>query len=155
MKIQVMHSKDVKVVNKPWGYEKWIADGSPNFKYALKEIFLISGNKSSLQFHKYKEETNFIQSGKGLLHLSDIKIDADKFSKGSYSSSELDDYVKSVYTVELTPGYVFHIKPGYIHRVEALTDLTMIESSTIELDDVLRISDDTNRPSGKIDTEHK
>ena len=155
MKIQVMHSKEVKVVNKPWGYEKWIADGSPNFKYALKEIFLKSGNKSSLQFHKYKEETNFIQSGKGLLHLSDLKIDADKFSNDGYSESELKNFVNSVYTVDLIPGYVFHIKPGYIHRVEALTDLLMIESSTVELDDVLRIIDDTNRPSGKIDSEHQ
>lgn len=43
--------KDVRFVKKPWGYEKWIADGNPNFKYALKEIFLKAGNKSSLQFH--------------------------------------------------------------------------------------------------------
>ena len=54
----------------------------------------------------------------------------------------------------MNPGDIFHVKPGYIHRVEALTDLTMIESSTIELDDVFRLKDDSNRGDGKIDSEH-
>jgi len=146
---------DIKVVKKPWGHEKWIASGSPDFQYALKEIVLLSGNKSSLQFHKYKEETNYIQTGKGLLHLSDLWIDADKFLTGSYTKDELIHYKKSVRTVEIGPGDVFHVKPGFIHRVEAITDLTMIESSTIELDDVIRIDDDTSRPSGKIESEHE
>jgi SAM-dependent methyltransferase len=50
---------------------------------------------------------------------------------------------------------VFHIKPGIIHRVEAITDLTMIESSTIELDDVVRLNDEWGRHDGKIDSEHQ
>ena len=46
------------------------------------------------------------------------------------------------------------IKPGCIHRIEALEDLTIIESSSIELDDVIRLEDDTGRPSGRIESEH-
>ena len=145
----------IEIHPKGWGHEKWIADGQPNFKYALKEIFLKAGNKSSLQFHRYKKETNFIQSGTGLLHMSEIKIDPDKFENNAYSKDEIATFINSVYTTELNPGTVFHVFPGFIHRVESLSDLTMIESSTTELDDVLRIVDDTNRPHGKIKEEHK
>ena len=56
MKIEINEKKNVKVVIKPWGYEKWIAPGKPNFKYALKEIYLKKGKKSSLQFHKKKKK---------------------------------------------------------------------------------------------------
>ena len=95
MTIKVINVNEVKVVTKPWGHEKWIADGQPNFKYALKEIFLKAGNKSSLQFHRYKEETNFIQSGKGLLHMSDVKIDPDKFENNEYSKDEIAALLQS------------------------------------------------------------
>ena len=91
MTIKVINVDEVKVVKKPWGYEKWIANGNPNFKYALKEIFLKSGHKSSLQFHRFKQETNFIQSGKGFLHMSNSKIDPDKFENNKYSSQELEE----------------------------------------------------------------
>ena len=47
MSIEIKKIGSVKKVKKPWGYEKWIADGAPNFKYALKEIFFKSGFKSS------------------------------------------------------------------------------------------------------------
>ena len=154
MKILLTKINEIKVVDKPWGHEKWIAAGAPDFKYALKEIVLLAGNKSSLQFHKSKEETNYIQSGSGLLHLSDLWIDAERFENKSYTSEEIANFVSSVKAVEIGPGDVFHVKSGYIHRVEALTDLKMIESSTVELDDVYRISDDTSRPSGKIESEH-
>ena len=42
MSIDIKKIQDIKKVDKPWGYEKWIADGSPNFRYALKEILLKS-----------------------------------------------------------------------------------------------------------------
>ena len=63
--------------------------------------------------------------------------------------------IKSLQEIKLSRGTVFHIKPGYIHRVIALTDLLMIEASTLELDDVFRLQDDANRSHGKIDSEHK
>ena len=39
MAIKITNIDDIKKISKPWGYEKWIADGSPDFNYALKEIF--------------------------------------------------------------------------------------------------------------------
>ena len=47
MTIDIKELDEVKKVNKPWGYEKWIADGKPNFKYVLKEILFKSNFKST------------------------------------------------------------------------------------------------------------
>tara|TARA_B100001564_G_C20520929_1_gene615101 strand:- start:472 stop:939 length:468 start_codon:yes stop_codon:yes gene_type:complete len=154
MKIQINSKKNVKIVKKPWGYEKWIAPGKPNFKYALKEIFLKKGKKSSLQFHEKKEETNYILYGKGVLHYSNEKINFKKFKKNGLTEKLIKKLKKSIKKKELKKGVVFHIKPFFLHRVEAKSDLLMIESSTIELDDVFRVQDDTNRKHGKIQKEH-
>ena len=146
--------QQVKKINKPWGYEKWIADGNPDFKYALKEILFRANFKSSIQFHEFKEETNYIQKGKGILYYSATPIDVKKFQQGKYSEEEINKLVNNLQKQDLTPGMVFHVKPGIIHRVEAVEDLTLIESSTIELDDVYRINDEWNRHDGKIESEH-
>ena len=145
----------VKIVSKPWGHEKWIASGKPNFKYALKEIFIKKGTRSSLQFHELKEETNIVTKGTAALHYSDEKIDLQKFKLNKYIGEELEIIIKSIKIKEMYEGSVFHVKPFFLHRVEALTDLTMIEASTIELDDVYRLQDDSKRQHGKIENEHK
>ena len=152
--LEIKTMEQVKKINKPWGYEKWIADGSPDFKYALKEILFRANFKSSIQFHEFKEETNYIQKGKGVLHYSSVPIDIKKFRHGKYSEGEIDEIISNLQKQELTPGMVFHVKPGIIHRVEAVEDLTLIESSTIELDDVYRINDEWERHDGKIESEH-
>jgi len=155
MSIDIKKIQDIKKVDKPWGYEKWIADGSPNFKYALKEILLKSKFKSSIQFHEFKEETNYIQKGEGILHYYPNPINFEKYQNNEYSDDEFKDILTNLKKQKLYPGMVFHIKPGIIHRVEAITDLTMIESSTIELDDVVRLNDEWGRHDGKIESEHK
>ena len=155
MSIDIKKIQDIKKVDKPWGYEKWIADGSPNFKYALKEILLKSKFKSSVQFHEFKEETNYIQKGEGILHYYPNPINFEKYQNNEYSDDEFKDILTNLKKQKLYPGMVFHIKPGIIHRVEAITDLTMIESSTIELDDVVRLNDEWGRHDGKIESEHK
>ena len=152
--LEIKTMEQVKKINKPWGYEKWIADGSPDFKYALKEILFRANFKSSIQFHEFKEETNYIQKGKGVLHYSSVPIDIKKFRHGKYSECAIDEIISNLQKQELTPGMVFHVKPGIIHRVEAVEDLTLIESSTIELDDVYRINDEWERHDGKIESEH-
>ena len=155
MSIDIKKIQDIKKVDKPWGYEKWIADGSPNFRYALKEILLKSKFKSSIQFHEFKEETNYIQKGEGILHYDPDPINFEKYKNNEYSEDEFIGIMNNLKKQKLYPGMVFHIKPGIIHRVEAITDLTMIESSTIELDDVVRLNDEWGRHDGKIDSEHQ
>ena len=120
----------------------------------MKEILFRSNFKSSIQFHEFKEETNYIQKGKGILYYSATPIDVKKFQQGKYSEEEINKLVNNLQKQDLTPGMVFHVKPGIIHRVEAVEDLTLIESSTIELDDVYRINDEWNRHDGKIESEH-
>lgn len=154
MSIEIKQINDVKKVKKPWGYEKWIADGAPNFKYALKEIFFKSGFKSSIQFHEFKEETSYVQEGTGLLYYSTKKINLGRYKNNDYTDEDIQNIINNFHHEELKPGMVYHIKPGTIHRVEAVTDLTLIESSTIELDDVIRINDEWGRDDGKINTEH-
>ena len=88
--------QQVKKINKPWGYEKWIADGNPDFKYALKEILFRANFKSSIQFHEFKEETNYIQKGKGVLYYSATPIDIKKFQQGKYSEDEINKIINDL-----------------------------------------------------------
>ena len=50
---------------------------------------------------------------------------------------------------------MFNVKPGYVHRVMATTDLEFMETSTTELDDVIRLQDDAGRTHGRISYEHQ
>jgi quercetin dioxygenase-like cupin family protein len=47
----------------------------------------------------------------------------------------------------IQPGATFHFAPGTVHRVTALEDTTIIEVSTPELDDVVRLEDRYGRES--------
>jgi D-lyxose ketol-isomerase len=154
MPITIVTMQTVKTVTKPWGYERWIADGSSPFRYALKEIFIKAGNRSSVQFHEAKQETNVVREGRGILHYSNQPVDIPRFKAGGYSPDECRKLVESLQQQPLEPGTVFHVQPGLLHRVESVEDLLMTEASTTELHDVFRISDDANRPGGRIDSEH-
>lgn len=111
-----------KYVEKPWGYEKWIAVTE---NYALKEIFLKKGCRTSLQYHNLKEEHSYLLKGK-------LSIEEDNENK---------EMIVNIYE----PGEIVHAKPLARHRVTALEDSTYIEVSTPYLDDVVRIEDDFNR----------
>lgn len=133
--IAVEHFRDVKVVSKPWGFEMWLAFGK-DFPYALKMIYIKKGTKTSLQYHQNKREHNVIFAGKVRLHYKDSKTG-------------------EVVAQEFHEGSIIQVDPPSIHRMEALTDLFLIEVSTHHLDDVIRVSDDYQRPDGKIESEHK
>ncbi len=154
MTVTIKEINEVKKISKPWGYEKWIADGSPDFKYALKEIFFKANYQTSIQFHEFKEETNFVQKGEGIFYYSLEIMDIQKFKNGEYTQDHLKQIIDGMQKKVLKPGVVIHIKPGTVHRVESIEDLTIIEASTIELDDVFRLNDEWGRGHGKIDDEH-
>jgi mannose-6-phosphate isomerase-like protein (cupin superfamily) len=119
-------------VDKPWGYELWL---ELNEYYAYKLIYMKAGNQSSLQLHKNKYETNYVISGEAevLLENEEGKLISEIFKVGS--------------------GWSVPI--GKKHRVIAKTDYTALEVSTPHLNDVIRYEDDSNRASGKINTEHE
>ena len=96
MSVDIKDICNVRTVKKPWGYEKWIADGSPDFRYALKEIFFKANFQTSIQFHEFKEETNFVQKGKGILYFSLEIINIQKFKNGEYSQEHLIQIIESM-----------------------------------------------------------
>ena len=69
---------NIKKVSKHWGNELWIADGETT-PYATKRILFLAGNRTSLQVHKYKIETNYVLSGTGILHKSKEPLDIENF----------------------------------------------------------------------------
>jgi mannose-1-phosphate guanylyltransferase len=144
----------MKQVNKHWGYELWIADGTDT-PYASKRILFKEGNRTSLQVHEYKIETNYVLSGTGVLHLSREPLDIAKFLANGMTEQQVVAYEMTFERIELRAGVVFNVKPGYVHRVMATTDLEFMETSTTELDDVIRLQDDAGRTHGRISSEHK
>ena len=128
-------------VTKPWGYELWLNGRHPH--YSLKFIYLREGTKTSLQYHEQKYETNVLFSGAARLHfVSDDRV---------YEPSEQPIDIR---TVKLAPISVVDIPPGTIHRIEAVSDVILVEASTSHLYDVVRLEDDSGRKSGWIDSEH-
>jgi mannose-6-phosphate isomerase len=85
-------------------------------------LFVQAGASLSLQFHKEKDESWYVQSGRAKLELGDV------------GQGVLDEEV-------IGPGAAFHYVPGTIHRVTAIEDTTILEVSTPHLDDVVRLED--------------
>ena len=121
----------MKIVYKPWGKEEWLEQ---NEFYCYKRIYLNKGHRTSYQYHNEKIETNYIISGN-----AEIWLENDE---------------GTVEVKQMTEGDFFNVKPPRKHRVIAKTDLILQEVSTPQVDDVIRINDDTNRIDGKIENEH-
>ena len=120
-----------KTIFKPWGKEVWL---ELNDKYCYKRIYINAGTKTSYQYHEQKLETNFIIEGTAEVWLeNDEGIIEKKIMKA---------------------GEYFTVEPPKKHRVIAITDIILQEVSTPEVDDVIRISDDSGRGDGKINHEH-
>lgn len=122
----------MKTIYKPWGKEIWLA---LNEFYCYKRIYINAGYKTSLQYHIKKHETTYIISGKAEVWLE----------------NDMGIIEKTI----MSEGDYFTVTPGIRHRIIAITDVITQEVSTPEVDDVIRIEDDTNRPDGKILSEHE
>ena len=110
-------------VEKPWGHELIWAKAE---QYAGKLLFVRAGQALSLQFHREKDESWYVQSGRAELQL------------GGVGEAVLNTEV-------VGPGACFHFPPGTVHRVKALEDTTIVEVSTPHLEDVVRLEDDYGR----------
>jgi len=129
-------------VTKPWGYELWLNGEHP--RYAFKVIHITAGNQCSLQYHNFKEETIVMYKGiASWIYKSNDLVDNDNVT--------IDDLDSEPFIA----GQFHHVTPKTLHRVRAVTDITMLEVSTPYLDDVIRVQDDRGRPNGKIESEHK
>jgi quercetin dioxygenase-like cupin family protein len=104
-------------VEKPWGHELIWAE-TP--RYVGKVLHIKAGERLSRQYHRVKEETLLIQTGEMLLEVGPAE---------------------AIEQRTMRPGDVFHVAPGTIHRMIAVTDVDVLEVSTPELDDVVRLDD--------------
>jgi hypothetical protein len=131
-------------VTKPWGFEIWYTANLVDPPYAVKQIHMTAGHRSSLQSHERKAETNYVVTGAAVV-LNGGRAPADRTA--AVDPAGLPRCVHG-------PGSHWSSPPGMLHRVIAEQDYTAIEISTPELDDVIRWGDDSDRGSGRIAAEH-
>jgi mannose-6-phosphate isomerase len=104
-------------VNKPWGYELIWAETD---RYVGKILHIAAGQKLSRQYHVRKDETFLVQTGEMDLEIgrgADLKV------------------------LRMGPRDAFHCPPNTVHRMVAVSDVDVVEVSTPDLDDVVRLED--------------
>jgi len=109
-------------VEKPWGWELVWAEADA---YAGKLLFVRAGESLSLQYHEAKDESWLVQEGRARLELGGV-------------GDELE-------TIEIRAGDAFRFRPRTVHRVTAIEDTLLVEVSTTQLDDVVRLEDKYGR----------
>ncbi len=110
---------EVRKVEKPWGYELiWALTDV----YCGKILFVTAGSSLSLQFHKEKDESWLVQSGRARLELGEVGA-------------------RVLHEEVIAAGAAFRYRPGTVHRVTAIEDTTILEVSTPQLEDVVRLED--------------
>lgn len=98
--------------DKSWGVERLVAH-TPH--YTGKVLFMHATGTGALQYHEFKDETFHLFSGSAMVQYYD------------------DDGVNNF--VKMNAGESYHVPPGAVHRVEALTDCVLFECSTPHFDD--------------------
>ena len=119
-----MKKETKSYIDKPWGWEKIWAHTD---KYVGKTLHIKDGHQLSRQYHEKKEETIYVMTGRLTLEIGSGK---------------------DMITKHLERGDVYHIEPGVIHRFCVPKDrptVQLMEVSTPELNDVVRLEDDYNR----------
>lgn len=114
----------VKRVEKPWGYELHFAQET--LPYMSKLMHVNAGCRQSMQIHDQKQETYVLIQGRGGAFLEN--------DKGELISTEFERFV----------GYKTFV--GQKHRIFAITDCDIMESSTPEAGTTWRLEDDYSRP---------
>jgi quercetin dioxygenase-like cupin family protein len=117
----------MRTVQKPWGHELIWAHTS---RYVGKILHIKRGESLSLQYHQQKDETIMVLSG---------KLRFEHYAEGETPSH-----------TDLLPEQPFHITPGLRHRMTALEDTDVVEVSTPELDDVVRLEDRYGRKGTSV-----
>ncbi len=108
---------EVRKVEKPWGHETIWAHTD---RYVGKVLHIKAGHALSVQYHNRKDETIHLLTGEMIYRVKE--------------GEELRDQ-------RLKAGESFRNEPGVIHQMEAVTDCDVLEASTPDLDDVVRLSD--------------
>jgi mannose-6-phosphate isomerase len=108
---------DVRFVQKPWGHETIWAHTD---RYVGKVLHIKAGHALSVQYHNRKDETIHLLAGEMIYRVQENGVLTD---------------------MRLHAGESYRNEPGVIHQMEAVTDCDVLEASTPDLDDVVRLSD--------------
>jgi len=118
--------KTAHIIDKPWGHEEVWAQSSRG--YVGKILFIKKGHRLSRQYHKIKEETIMVLDGT-------LTCEAGPYFEGD-----------TVHLHIMKPGDIFHVIAGTIHRFCATNeDVRLVEVSTSETGDIVRLEDDYRR----------
>ncbi len=112
-------------VEKPWGWELWWAKTD---RYVGKILHIVRGKRLSYQYHREKDETIYVLRG-------ELSLD---YAPGGRRPRRR----------RMRPGDAQHIRPRDHHRMTAITTCDVLEASTPEVDDVVRMADDFGRSDG-------
>ncbi len=115
----------MRIVPKPWGREEIFAE---NERYAGKLLYLSAGHSLSLQYHERKDETLYVLEGELILLVG--------------SEAKMNE-------MRLKPGEAYRIRPGTRHRMRADVPCVLVEVSSPELGDVVRLEDAYGRAGTK------
>ena len=105
-------------LERPWGHEVIWAETD---EYAAKLLHVHVGEGLALRLHEDRDKTMLLLRGEIVL--------------------EVGPGVNSLGSVKVREGEAFRIRPGVLHRITAVTAVEMVEASTAELDDVIRVRD--------------
>ena len=137
---------EITTVPKPWGHETIWAKTD---RYVGKILHINAGHALSVQYHRQKDETVFLLSGelKYWVQRADVQGPA-PHAPGPHRTAGTGETpvaarnpIPEMTHVQLRVGDAFRITPGTIHYMEAVTDCDILEVSTPELDDVVRLKD--------------
>ena len=121
-------------VPKGWGYEKWIVN---NELYCGKLLHFVKGKKCSIHYHKLKDETFYVQSGKVIVLYSDEleRIESVK-TEGLFQPSPHKIPIEHLLeSVVLEKGDNFYVPQGRVHQIIAHQDTELFEFSTQHFDE--------------------
>lgn len=104
-------------VEKPWGYELIWARTD---RYVGKILHIEPGHCLSLQYHNQKDETLYVLRGEIVFR---VKVGEEQRE------------------IPMREGDGYHVTPHTVHQMEAVTPADLLEASTPELDDVVRLQD--------------
>ncbi|KKM22493.1 hypothetical protein LCGC14_1624800 [marine sediment metagenome] len=112
----------VEVVSKAWGFEKRIVN---NDKYCGKLHYIVKGKHTPLHYHKVKDETFFLHSGKLHVFFFDAGYEELKKQMAIHGSNVMNIMERAI----LKPGDNFYVPAGRINQMFAAEDVQLYEFS--------------------------
>jgi mannose-6-phosphate isomerase-like protein (cupin superfamily) len=126
----------IRTVPKPWGHETVWAETD---RYVGKILHINAGHALSVQYHEVKDETVYLLIG--TLKYWVQKGRRSEAGGRTTATSDVRPPISDLEEIHLQTGDAYRITPGTIHYMEAVTDCDVLEVSTPEVDDVVRLRD--------------